>query len=402
MESAASALLAHLARATGADSATELAVAVRAIVEVATADSPTAAALPRLKTSLDRGEFLVFDVARFSSDAADGLMQLRPATRKKLVSGLQAATNADSAAMIAAAFRTLQGVAGLPQRLGKLESMTAQVLERQERILEELGELRGRLETIDAKLDEQVLVDVRRGLHHLVSAANSGVEQVRSQQLQLASAAFTALTQLDERGITRGISGSAPNSSLVVLGHWGNHLYFQMQGDSRNALLEVYASARRFPRESAVVFPAEYFTRDYESAFRSLKGRLAAAQRKLEQTRASNAKRASAYEGRQLLRGVGALALGLAAGTVGGALTTLVGFGPSGGVLGVQAARAFMQAGGSAPNPSDTASLEAEVARYRAAIETLTAELREECAARTAVLQAVTLDDLRRGKVPRR
>lgn len=379
----------------------EVAAVVRTIVEAATqepgpGDSPAGQVPVAPETSVDRSGFLAFDIARFSTEAAGAWLQLHPATRKKLASEIQSGTRADAADVIATAFRTLQGLAGLPQRLGKLESMTAEVLEKQEKILGELKDIRGRLQTIDAKLDEKVLVGVRQGLHHLLNAANSEVDQVRTQQLQLASGAFTALAQLDEHGATVGTSGMAMNSSLIVLGHWGNHLYFQMQGDSRNSLLQVYTATRRFPRKSIVIFPAEYFTRDYQAEIRSLESKHSAAKQRLDKAQSNNAQRASTYENNQLLRGVGAVAAGIAAATVGGALTTLVGFGPSGSLFGVQAARAIMHGGGRPPTLLDTTSLEQEVARYQAEIDCVFRALAQECDARVKVLQTVTLNDLRR------
>lgn len=343
-----------------------------------------------LKTSFPKPEtFLTFDIDRISHDAAKCWSVLGSDTRSAISVVLRGVGGIDEATSFVNAFNILKGLAALPKSLKKLQALSEEILKNQEEMKHQLSKITDRLERIESKLDEQTLMTARKGLQHLVSAANTDVDKVREQQLQLASGDFSTLIQLNPNSQTKGITGTAENSSLIAIGYWGNHLYFKMQGDLRNSLINVYECTLQFPMKGLVIFDPAYFSKNYQAQLDELAIKLKKAISTLKAVEQENAALKGRFSSDYLVKS----ALGALAGIGIFGASSLVGAPHYGAMLALGAYRAAV-AGVAKPNLQDGGPQQEEIYRLTNAMEETTAELLDECNTQIGLLQKTTLADL--------
>ncbi|MCC7209027.1 MAG: hypothetical protein IT323_17080 [Anaerolineae bacterium] len=248
-------------------------------------------------------------------------------------------------------------------------------------LLRTLDELKERLHRVESNLDEQVLRGMRTGIRHLVDGLNSDLPDVRDDELRLARAEFTRLASLNPEGQTAGQSGVVDNSLLISLGYWGNAHYFNMRGDTRNALLQVYECTRKHPEYGLLTFSSQFFSRDYLTEFVNETARLALLSKQLEQREWGNLFKGITNFGKQVVKGVVALGAGVIIGSFSGP-------------LGLMAAGAVWNSEVEVEQYEDTDKLKADIQQATQKIQTALADLERECDTRIADLQKVTLKDL--------
>jgi hypothetical protein len=191
--------------------------------------------------------------------------KLRPDARASLLGEARFLLNSSEITAAAKLVDLLLSLQGLPQAASTLLGITQGILGNDQKLIGKLDDLKGTLQKVEAKLDEHVLVTARSAIDHLLTAAKTSSEKVRDQQLHLAAGKFTELANLDSTAMTKGTSGEASNAALIVLGHWGNHIYLENHGEQRSALEEAYDCASKYPLESVGRFDQSYFSEDYRT-----------------------------------------------------------------------------------------------------------------------------------------
>ena len=335
--------------------------------------------------------FVTFDIARYSNNAAKAWMCLRPKTRQTLLKHIRDFTGLNEGQVIARAYQLFAGLASIPSSLNEIKELNEKILKNQEKIIDQLGTIVDRLGRIESKLDEQILVIARKSLRHLINGANTNVSRVRSQQLQLASDGFSQLTELNPNEVTRGVSSTIKNVNLIVIGYWGNHLYFGIQKDLRNALIQVYESTSQYPLESLQVFSSNYYSQDYQKDFDLL---FESTQEKIAELRVINVlnnydidqynskKGWQAFKG--LVGGLGVAALGTFLGQ------------PHLGGIGAYSLYQNLVGQVSTPHLRDTKKIQESINEIENKVKLLAEKLITECKEQQKILQLITGDDLNR------
>lgn len=268
----------------------------------------------------------------------------------------------------------------------ELNSTERQVLENQEKIIEQLDEIKKQVKYLGAKLDEQVLVGARAGLRHLIDGINSETVAVRNDEYRLARAEFNKLISLNPDAKTKGTSGEVENTFLIGLGYWGNFHYFNLRKEKKNALIQVYELTHKYPRLGLNIFSDKFFSKDYENLIRSNERLLLAVHKKLEKTEGENLLKNLGFYGKQVLRGaaagtVGAGGMALAGGT-GGWLTRPVM---------LLTSNVYNQLRPDQPQLQDTLCYEDAITTLTQKVEELFQELESECKERLVILRKYNL-----------
>ncbi len=271
----------------------------------------------------------------------------------------------------------------------QLNNSERQSSENQERILEELEEIKKRVRELGQQLDECVLVGARSGLRHLVDGMNSETEAVRNDEFRLSRAEFNKLVNLNPEGTTEGTSEKVPNIVLIGLGYFGNFHYFNLRGEKRNALIQVYECTQKYPYLGLLLFSPKFFSKNYEKLIEENKKNLIEVQNTVSEKQGENFWQGLSFYARQTLRvaatgivGVGGVALA----------------GGTGGLLGhaVMAAtkKTFEALNPSSPHYQDTIALQAKVVALTEERKKYFAEVVEESKIRQQDLQKYTLENL--------
>ena len=103
----------------------------------------------------------------------------------------------------------------ISQALGSIQAHQNRIKENQELILERLEEFKTKLEDLGKRVDEQVLVDFRAGMLHLLAGYNSDVDDVRTEEFRMARSIFGKLMSLNPAERTTGTSGEIENPDAL-------------------------------------------------------------------------------------------------------------------------------------------------------------------------------------------
>ena len=79
----------------------------------------------------------------------------------------------------------------------------------------------------------------------------------------MARQGFAHLTELDPSGSTGSKSGDIDNKFLICLGYWGNHHYFNLTGEKRNAAIQVYQCTEHSPQFGMLLFSSTFFSKNF-------------------------------------------------------------------------------------------------------------------------------------------
>jgi len=271
----------------------------------------------------------------------------------------------------------------------ELNNSEQQILENQERILEQLNEIKEQVSHLGAQLDERVLVGARSGLRHLVDGMNSETEAVRNDEFRLARAEFNKLINLNPEENTQGTSGEVSNVCLIGLGYWGNFHYFNLRGEKRNSLMQVYECTQKYARLGLLLFSSKFFSKDYERLIEENEKNLVDVQNTLSEKQGENFWQGLSYYMKQTLRVA-------ATGVVGAGGMTLVG--GTGGFLApaIMAAtkKTFDAMNPASPHYQDISALQSRVTALAEENEKYFVEVVEESKVRQQELRKCTLDKL--------
>jgi hypothetical protein len=271
-----------------------------------------------------------------------------------------------------------------------LANMVGKVIKNQAEILGQLEAIKQRLRAIEILLDEQTLIKARTAIVLLNDAANIDDKSLIGQKLDRADGIFTELTVLDPTRTTQGSSGTVPNRALIALGYWGRHLILGIHNQTRYALVQVYECTQKYPLEGMMVFPPEYFSKDYKAEIDSARLREEAA--RTQQSSAQKANTQSQIDrGLEIAEGVGMIGVGLV-----GLL-----FGNGTGIqMGVQAIRKGTETTNSGMNMPvnwyDVLTPRLTAESMKQTRERLVNEVTKECEARLQLLRSIGVGDLRR------
>ncbi len=286
--------------------------------------------------------------------------------------------------------------------LAGIQDDQSRIERNQELILERLEELKSQLEELGKKVDEQILVDFRTGMQHLLAGFNSEVDEVRTEEFRMARGLFTKLINLDPKGKTAGTSGAIENPYLICMGYWGSFQYFNLRGDHRNAMIHAYECTQQYPAIAAFemnLFPAQLFSQDYAALWIETYRQLAELKALYDRNKSKNSVEKLAFYTKQALRtsaaGIAGLATGGVAAVIAGLFTGGLGAAP-GSYIGYKTAESVWKSMPVAPpNVTDVESLESEIERLTTVLLNLPLDLTKECETRKTQLQHTTLKQLK-------
>lgn len=249
----------------------------------------------------------------------------------------------------------------------------------------ELAEVVERLRRVDARMDREIAAHAFRGVRHLLDAANSDLDDVKLDEYRLARSEFSALCALDANQSTVVGQHEVHNTYLILLGKWGNHHYFNVRGDKRNALLQVYESGAEYGEIALLFFPATFFSNNYPELLGRQNAQLAAHMKALEEINGENLRCEAGYYSRHALRFTTVAALGLAAAL----LAPVVAGGAAGGLTAL-----WKEWKVEKPLYRTTAELKSEIAGLQKVIQGIRNDFAIECTERVDSLRKVTLSQI--------
>jgi hypothetical protein len=112
------------------------------------------------------------------------------------------------------------------------------------------------------QLTGDVLQQVRTAFGHLAAAASS-LDGAGQAELRQARAAATRLLTNPDSYAGSSVLGMPSAAEVRALGHLANYYHSLISRLPREALIEGYQCAERFPALGVQTLPAEYFSRDY-------------------------------------------------------------------------------------------------------------------------------------------
>jgi len=333
------------------------------------------------------GEKTEFDT--FLKQLAEQWIQLPKDTRRDLIDPVRTEATGNDTLFVKEIFGQLILLASMTQPVANLGLMLGKVLKNQEKILKQLETINERLKAIEIRLDERILSDARTAIIHLNDAANVRGKSVRDQSLQSASAIFTKLTALDPNQMTQGTSGTIQNRALIALGYWGRHLILGMQDETRYALVQVYECTQKYPLEGMLVFPPDYFSKDYKAEIDVAKVHEAMAHKQLDSTQRAN-RQAQIERGLEMAGGVSLVVLGIAALFTGNTSVMQAGFRSLQG-----GSQVYSDASKKSTSPFDELAPALKALSMKQTRERLAKEITAECSSRLQFLGRIEVADLR-------
>lgn len=102
------------------------------------------------------------------------------------------------------------------------------------------------------QFDKNDLLSAKKAIRHLIDGLNSEIQEVKINSFILAYDEFSKLINLD-----------SDNGEFISIGYWGNFHYFTLLNDNKNATIQVYECASRFPCIATKIFPVIFFGTDY-------------------------------------------------------------------------------------------------------------------------------------------
>jgi hypothetical protein len=245
----------------------------------------------------------------------------------------------------------------------------------QDEILTKLEDITGRLKSLDSKLDEQTLRAARTGVRHLIDGLNSDINDVKSDEFLLARREFGKLVQLDPEGTTEGTSGCVDNKHLIALGYWGNCHYFNIRGDKRNAVIQIYECTAKYPILGLILFPACFFSKDYGAVISQTATQLDEIRHRYDELSGENFWKNAWYYTKQGFVLVTAGAAGIAVATIASVLS----LGISTPLIAIGTKKFYDEIEVSQPDLNDTQSLMNTINQLQSRIDDYFHELVEEC-----------------------
>ena len=116
----------------------------------------------------------------------------------------------------------MQELYWISKALSSIQANQTRIEENQQLILERLEDFKTKLEKLGQQIDEQILVDFRTGMQHLLAGFNSEVDDVRKEEFRMARGIFSKLMNLNPEESTVGTSGEVENPYLICIGYWGS------------------------------------------------------------------------------------------------------------------------------------------------------------------------------------
>ncbi|MEU0521681.1 hypothetical protein [Streptosporangium sp. NPDC006007] len=140
-----------------------------------------------------------------------------------------------------------------------------------------IDEIQAAVESVDRRLSEEVVIDLRTALTHLEAALRTGRSEVRGNELSHARRLFARLINRPAGQSVKGVSSTVMAEDLKALGHWGNYYYFLLMADQRQALMEAYRSVEANPELALQLFPERILSKDYAAEITELRRKRAVA-----------------------------------------------------------------------------------------------------------------------------
>lgn len=146
-------------------------------------------------------------------------------------------------------------------------------------VMEEFERITEHLVVLEGKLDQEVMIRVRAGLNHLRAYELSDIPNVKEDELRMASEKFSELMALEPMLSTSDI----PNEVLICFGYWGEHLYFSLRGDMKNAALLAYECIQKWPKCGLNMFPSNILNRNYRDLISDISAGIESTAKQLEE-----------------------------------------------------------------------------------------------------------------------
>jgi len=146
-------------------------------------------------------------------------------------------------------------------------------------VMEEFERITEHLVVLEGKLDQEVMIRVRAGLNHLRAYESSDIPDVKKDELRMASEKFSELMALEPMLSTSDI----PNEVLICFGYWGEHLYFSLRGDMKNAALLAYECIQIWPKCGLNMFPSNILNRNYRDLISDISAGIESTAKQLEE-----------------------------------------------------------------------------------------------------------------------
>jgi len=136
-----------------------------------------------------------------------------------------------------------------------------------------LRKIEDTIESLGEYIEEVLLIDLKVAYKHLETAQRAANEELRRSELASARASFVRLAEHPPASVAA--SGARPISKeqLAAFGHLGSFYYLLLLDDPRQALIEAYSCAERFPLLGIDYFPAEIFSRDFGATIEAIRRR---------------------------------------------------------------------------------------------------------------------------------
>jgi hypothetical protein len=196
--------------------------------------------------------------------------------------------------------------------LCEFEKDESDVLSDPRYIHKRFDDILSRLKKTEQKLDDQTMRRFKAGLRHLVDGQNSDVAEVRDDEFRMARSKFNEFLNLDPNGTTATSTGTTPNVLIVALSYWGNHHYFLLRGDKRNALIQVYEATALLPPPLGLqLYSPRFFSKNYFTSLTNALRGLEVASHHLDLANSKNSSATFVYSLKQIGLHLGAATIGL-------------------------------------------------------------------------------------------
>lgn len=148
-----------------------------------------------------------------------------------------------------------------------------------EAVMKEFERITEHLRVLEGKLDQEVMIRVHAGLNHLRAYESSYIPDVKKDELKMASEKFSELMALEPMLSTNDI----PNEVLICFGYWGEHLYFSLRGDMKNAALLAYDCIQKWPKWGLDMFPSNILNKNYRDLISDISAGIESTAEQLEE-----------------------------------------------------------------------------------------------------------------------
>jgi hypothetical protein len=127
------------------------------------------------------------------------------------------------------------------------------------------------VESLGQYVEEVLLIDLRAAYKHLETAQRAANEELRRSELASARASFVRLAEHPSASVAVSGARTISNEQRAAFGHLGSFYYLLLLDDPRQALMEAYSCAERFPLLGIDHFPAAIFSGDYGARIEAIR-----------------------------------------------------------------------------------------------------------------------------------